>query len=575
MPSHKGRKYRHPKALQPEIKLIQIKCRLVSEKEAVIKDKKLVTLPRVPTVQDLLAEFEVHLTETKPSNAIHIDDISEDVQDAFNAPAKPKTTATKVKAKGKAKASDNGPNSGDKGSLKRALKRELPPLSHLGFLIPNHSSKPSESNYLKQTRPKNKGSGDPDPDGNSSDSDSDGGKKGKKGHPKVPGKREKSPGRTGHDPDDDPSSSDDEDGKGRGHSNGRKPPPKSRKGNDQDSKEDNGRYFDLRLKDSDVPKWNNPDSLLRWIQRCNLIAEDGPKAWQQLGKIVPRVLTGTAQDWYFSLPLDYQRDIREHWETMRQALADFFLSSKWLDKTRTKALRAVYRQIGHGKEKPTEYFIRKRELLNSVYSFEDSAVMSEVMNGAPQFHSAIVFHEDTLLDLPMNRTEDHGKQDQDRRKTFEISDATARTNLIGASPTLPPPKFPRDDSNGKQIRQIKPRGLKPDDIRAQEEYDEFLTGPSTFQVGTDLKSGGDNSPTLKGNGKKASFEEVEDEEDIPFSKLHPASPFTIIENNDDFILPIHIHDSTTTSDTPNSTHIHDSTTTSVPKSRQFTKFPIS
>ncbi|KAJ7903881.1 hypothetical protein B0H13DRAFT_1882080 [Mycena leptocephala] len=224
MPSHKGRKYRHPKALQQEIKIIQIKRRLVSEKEAVIKDKKLVTLPRVPTVQDLLAEFEVYLTETKPSksaqgpvavrddiylrnpalwtsdldldlaqesfqsswctiqatkstrksiddkcfdkahvtlftwkgvvqilealflvelphslgHAIHIDDIFEDVQDAFNAPAKPKTTATKVKAKGyeliaqllyeinsgifrKAKASDNGPNSGDKGSLKRAL----------------------------------------------------------------------------------------------------------------------------------------------------------------------------------------------------------------------------------------------------------------------------------------------------------------------------------------------------------------------------------------------------------------------------------------------------------------------
>jgi hypothetical protein len=123
---------------------------------------------------------------------------------------------------------------------------------------------------------------------------------------------------------------------------------------------------------------------LRWVQRCNLIAEDGPKAWRQLGKVVPRAFTGSAQDWYFSLPVDYQQSIRRNWGTMRQALADFFLSSKWLDKTRTKALRASYRQAGHGREKPSEYFIRKRELLNSVYSFEDSSVMSEVMNGAPR-----------------------------------------------------------------------------------------------------------------------------------------------------------------------------------------------
>jgi hypothetical protein len=61
--------------------------------------------------------------------------------------------------------------------------------------------------------------------------------------------------------------------------------------------------------------------LLRWIQRCNLIAEDGPRARNQLGQIVPRVFTGTAQDWYFSLPLDYQRKIRQNWDSMKQALA--------------------------------------------------------------------------------------------------------------------------------------------------------------------------------------------------------------------------------------------------------------
>ncbi|KAF8206699.1 hypothetical protein K438DRAFT_1963019 [Mycena galopus ATCC 62051] len=181
---------------------------------------------------------------------------------------------------------------------------------------------------------------------------------------------------------------------------------------DSSDEDRDGRYFDLRLKDADVPRWDgDPDKLLRWIQHCNLIAEDGRKAWRQLGKVVPRAFTGTAQDWYFTLP----------------ALADFFLSSKWLDKTRTKALCGSYRQADYSREKPSEYFIRKQELLNSVYSFEDSSVMSEVMNGAPrswcivldtqtydsivEFHAAIIFHEDTLMDLPMNKLENHERDD--------------------------------------------------------------------------------------------------------------------------------------------------------------------
>ncbi|KAF7341208.1 TY3B-TY3B protein [Mycena venus] len=522
--------------------------------------------------------------------------------------------------------------------------RELPPhLSNLGFQIPNHSSRPSESSHLRQSRAQPMASGDVDPESDPSDSDDNNGKKGKDGgkrprpDPKGPGKPPRGPGRAGGNPDDDPSSSDDEGGDRRhGIPRGSRRPAKKSKGtrgNDSsDDDKDNGRYFDMRLKDSDVPKWDgNPDTLLRWIQRCNLIAEDGPKAWKQLGKIVPRVLTGTAQDWYFSLPLDYQRKIRENWESMRQALADFFLSSKWLDKTRTKALRANYRQTGHGKEKPSEYFIRKRELLNSVYSFEDSAIMSEVMNGAPrswctvldtqkyrnivEFHAAIVFHEDTLLDLPMNKSEDYGKQDYfDRRKPFEKTNATARTNLVGISSTLPPPKFPKDDNNISKKATPESKGARPcrhcgsgkhwdneckysfksnkfartnlavattEDITAQEEYDELYygldeassadeqdfdqplqsTGPSTFQASADLKSGGNIRPALKGNSepknsRRAHVKEVDDEEDNPFSKLHPLSPFVILEEVEDAIPTTNIRD-TLAEDIPFDTPSHD------------------
>ncbi|KAJ7255563.1 hypothetical protein C8J57DRAFT_1517855 [Mycena rebaudengoi] len=285
--------------------------------------------------------------------------------------------------------------------------------STLGFRIPNNSYRPSGSNHHI---------------GSDDESNADRKRKGKEEKPDS-GKAGKLPAQTGGNPDDDPSSSDEDNRRGparRIPSSGRRATRNSHGSSDDSSEDDgtNGRYFDLRLKDSDIPKWDgNTDTLIRWIQQVNLVAEDGPKARKQLGRIAPRAFTGTAQDWYFALPVEYQHEIRQSWDTMRQALADFFLSSKWLDKTRSKALRATYRQAGHGREKPSEYFIRKHELLTSVYAFEDSAIISEVINGAPRswctildtqnyqtvldFHAAIIFHEDTLLDLPMNRLEDH------------------------------------------------------------------------------------------------------------------------------------------------------------------------
>ncbi|KAJ7829677.1 hypothetical protein B0H14DRAFT_3716989 [Mycena olivaceomarginata] len=131
-------------------------------------------------------------------------------------------------------------------------KRDVPPhISGLGFAIPTHSTKPSQSTLLKPSKPKSKNSGD-----DSSDSDEGKGKK------KRNGKKRR----------------DNEGGRKRGASR----PSRKTKDEPEDSTDDekrDGRYFDMRLKDSDVPKWDgNPDTLLRWIQRCNLIAEDGPKA---------------------------------------------------------------------------------------------------------------------------------------------------------------------------------------------------------------------------------------------------------------------------------------------------------
>jgi hypothetical protein len=167
-----------------------------------------------------------------------------------------------------------------------------------------------------------------------------------------------------------------------------------------------------------------------------------------------------------------------------------------------------------------------------------------------QFHAAIIFHEDTLMDLPMNKSENLAREDySEHRKRFQRSDASARANLVGASPTMEPPKFPKDDSTVSKKEMPESKGARPcrhcgsgkhwdnecrnsfrankfaranlatasaDDERAQEEYDELYynlgdeqdfdiplqsTGASSFQVNADLKTGGSIIPALKGQGQ--------------------------------------------------------------------------
>ncbi|KAJ7877260.1 hypothetical protein B0H14DRAFT_3436212 [Mycena olivaceomarginata] len=97
------------------------------------------------------------------------------------------------------------------------------------------------------------------------------------------------------------------------------------------------------------------------------------------------------------------------------ALSTYYLNRKWLDRQRGRANRARYRESGYTQETPSEYFIRKTELLNTVYTLDDSGIILEVMDGAPstwntvlttqsyrnviEFQAAIRYHEDALMRL--------------------------------------------------------------------------------------------------------------------------------------------------------------------------------
>ena len=234
-------------------------------------------------------------------------------------------------------------------------------------------------------------------------------------------------------------------------------------------------HFDLKLKFDNVPKWDgNTDTIARWFLKVNALAKLSSTVFEQLGTVVPKRLEGSAETWYWSLPIAYRSRIEENWDTLRTAIGTYYMNRKWLDRQKGKANRAYYRETGCLRESPSEYFIRKSELLNTVYSLSDAELIMEVMDGAPaswntvlttqlydtvlDFQSALRFHEDTLVRLDNYRRPEYLYRDYLRdNNPFR----NARTNLVGWSSKLEPPKFPKDDSNVSKKITPEQKGARP------------------------------------------------------------------------------------------------------------------
>ncbi|KAJ7652816.1 hypothetical protein DFH06DRAFT_1418481 [Mycena polygramma] len=194
-------------------------------------------------------------------------------------------------------------------------------------------------------------------------------------------------------------------------------------------------HFEFKLKAENVPKWDgNVDTIVRWILKVNDLARESRTVWRQLGRIAPRRLEGEAETWYWSLPKTYRVTIEANWDTLRTAFMTYFMNRNWLDRQRSRANQASYREAGHGREKPTQYFIRKTDLLNTVYTLSDSEIILHVMDGAPtlwntilttqlyqdvvEFQSAIRFHEEALMKLDA-REKERPYREYDNRNSFD------------------------------------------------------------------------------------------------------------------------------------------------------------
>jgi len=328
---------------------------------------------------------------------------------------------------------------------------------------------------IKEKANKGQGPSDKDPDS----SDEDRSKKPGKDKPRLD-KPNKGRSGGGGPPDDDPSDSSES---GRPP---RRPGNRGTTGGNKDSINNavhapKEAQFDLKLKISDVPKWNgNTDTIMRWFAKINDIASLSTTVHTQLGRVIPKRLEGPAETWYFSLPLDHRFEIEKDWDTLKEALGAHYMNRRWMDRQKNRAHLAYYKEPKHSRESPSEYVIRKLELLKTAFTMDDTELIMEIMDGAPniwntvlttqlyrnmvEFQDAVYYHEDTLEKFGTDRRDFKERFDSERWKDKPSrfnNFRNAHTRLVGSYTNMPKPKFPRDDSNVSKKATPESKGARP------------------------------------------------------------------------------------------------------------------
>lgn len=240
--------------------------------------------------------------------------------------------------------------------------------------------------------------------------------------------------------------------------------------------------FENNLKIDIIPEWDgNIDVLGRWISKINFIAERSNTVFEQLGTIVPQRLKGNAENWYYSQNTSTRQRLEENWHTLREGIGSYYMNRAFMDKQKGRANRAVYRENGHSRETPSEYVIRKKELIELVYDYTDREMINEIMSSVPtqwttiltphlysnleEFQLAIKYYEENLLRLEGFRNSrpelDYNSNQRDSNKSSFQNYRQTKSNLVGWSKTTDKPEFPKDDSNVSTRATPEEKGARP------------------------------------------------------------------------------------------------------------------
>lgn len=232
--------------------------------------------------------------------------------------------------------------------------------------------------------------------------------------------------------------------------------------------------FDTKLKVDTILTWDgNPENLRHWFLKINSLAKRSAMVFKQLGVLVPTQLTGSAEVWYYSQSVETHDSIEQDWNTLRSAIREYYMNRAFLGKQNSHANHASYRDASNGQETPSEYIIRKLELLQFVYNYTDRELIDEIMEGAPlhwtpiitphlfqeleQFQESVKFHEDSLLKLGGSKNSYIRQGNQNYPKDSPPQNSynpfrNVRINLVRWSKSTLNPQFPKDDAN------VLPRG---------------------------------------------------------------------------------------------------------------------
>ncbi|KAJ3751600.1 hypothetical protein EV360DRAFT_89578 [Lentinula raphanica] len=231
--------------------------------------------------------------------------------------------------------------------------------------------------------------------------------------------------------------------------------------------------FDVKLKPDTIPTWDGDmDNIINWETQINSLAKRSATIYTQLGYLVPGRLRRDANLWYYSQSERRRDQLEEDWGTLKAGINAYYMNQTWMDDQMAIANNTHFRDSNHATESPSQYFIRKKDLLTRVYQYTDTQLIRQIMLGAPtswtnivtphlyadldEFQGVIRFHESNLIRVtPRNWRQPEGIQSNSYLRQGQNA-YNRRVNLVGSSPNLPPPQFPRDDTIVSKLKRGTP-----------------------------------------------------------------------------------------------------------------------
>jgi hypothetical protein len=152
----------------------------------------------------------------------------------------------------------------------------------------------------------------------------------------------------------------------------------------------------MRMKPADlIPEWDgDPDTLMKWLQTLSKLEARGIQMANQLPKIVPFRLTDDAKSWFDQFSGAEQLFLMNHWDNFKEVMCRFFWTPTWVANAKSKALAAKYRDSSHSRETPSQFLMRKKELIDMVHQWNDVDIIAEIAKSAPNQWRTIVNHEE-------------------------------------------------------------------------------------------------------------------------------------------------------------------------------------